>query len=166
MADASAAPALSLPAIPDAPLRIRENNLQGIGGWLIVLAIGLALGPFALLLGLGGVLLLFLGPESQRLLAGHPGFGGVLFFQAVASAILLAAFVILNFLFYKKKKIFPRAAMAFLVLNFVLDVAVHQMMQQYFPKYPATDAFLSLALAAIWIPYLLISQRVKLTFVN
>jgi hypothetical protein len=166
LAEAAAGPGSALPTGETVSLLPAQANLKGIGGWLILIAIGLGLGAISLLLALGGFLLLLFSPASQALLAAHPGFGSVLWFEAIASVVFLAAIIALNFLFYQKRRDFPRWAIAFLAANFLLDAAIQQMMLQYVPTYPSFDAFVSLSAAAIWIPYFLISKRVKQTFVN
>jgi hypothetical protein len=165
---AEAAPVLdaALPPVTAEPLSAAQKDLGGIGGWLIVVAIGLGLGPFALLLSAGGALLLLMSPMSQDLLAAHPEVARLLMLSAAIDSVLILALILLNILFYGKKKFFPRAAIVFLVANFILDLAAHQMLLQFIPTFPSTGAFMSLVSAAIWIPYFLLSQRVKQTFVN
>lgn len=168
VAVAQAAPALdaALPPLTAEPSSTAQKDLRGIGGWLIVVAVGLGLGPFALLLAAGGALLLLMSPMSQELLAAHPSVARLLILNAAIYCLLIVALIVLNLLFYGRKKIFPRAAIGFLVANFVLDLTSQQMLRQYIPTLPSTGAFMNLVSAAIWIPYFLLSQRVKQTFVN
>lgn len=163
---AAAAPGDAVPPVPAGSLSIGQKDLRGIGGWLIVVALGLGFGPIGLLLALGASVLLLLSPEGQSLVAAHPGVAGLLLFNAITDAILIVLLIVLNIVFYKTKKSFPRLAIGYLVVSFILEVAMHQMMLQYMPTYPSIDAFGSLVAAAIWIPYFLLSQRVKQTFIN
>ena len=166
LAEAAAGPGLAVPPIPAGPLLLGQKDLRGIGGWLILVALGLGFGPIGLLLALGASVLLLLSPEGQTLVAAHPGVAGLLLFNAVTDAVLIVLLILLNIVFYKTKKTFPRWAIGYLVVSFILEIAMHQMMLQYMPTYPSIDAFVSLAAAAVWIPYFLLSRRVKQTFIN
>lgn len=166
LAEAAAGPGEAVPPIPVGSFSLAQKDLRGIGGWLILVALGLGLGPIALLLALGASVLLLFSPEGQSLVAAHPGVTGLLLFNAATDAVLIVLLIVLNVIFYRTKKTFPRWAIGYLVVSFILEIAMHQMMLQYMPTYPSFDAFGSLAAAAIWIPYFLLSQRVKQTFVN
>lgn len=166
LAEAGAVPETALPLTTKELPTTAQPNLRGIGGWLILVAIGLGLEPLGLLLSVGGALLVLMSPVSRDLIAAHPGVARLLLLSVAIDSVFIVALIVLNMLFYAKKKSFPRWAIGFLVANFVLDLAVHQMLVQYMPTFPSTDAFLSLFSAAIWIPYFLLSQRVKQTFVN
>ncbi|HEV2135093.1 MAG TPA: DUF2569 domain-containing protein [Terracidiphilus sp.] len=143
-----------------------QKNLQGIGGWLTLVAIGLALGPFGLLLAVGGSMMLLFSPAGAAVLAANPGVGGLLALDAAIDALFILALVYLNFHFYGKKKTFPRLAMGYLAASFVLQIAMQRLMVQYMPTFPSWTALSSLISAGVWIPYFLLSQRVKQTFVN
>lgn len=153
---------------PDADLlpAVNQKNLQGIGGWLILVALGLALGPFGLLLAVGGSMMLLFSPAGETVLAANPGVGGLLALDAAIDALFILALVYLNFHFYGKKRTFPRLAIGYLAASFVLQIALQRMMMQYMPTFPSWTALSSLISAGVWIPYFLLSQRVKQTFVN
>lgn len=166
MADAGPLPEAALPALAAEPFSPAQKDLRGIEGWLILVAIGLGLEPLGLLLSVGGTLLALMSPMSRDLISAHPGVARLLMLSAAIDAIFIVALIVLNMLFYGKKKSFPRWAIGFLAANLILNLAVRQMLLQYMPAFPSTDAFLSLFSAAVWIPYFLLSQRVKQTFVN
>lgn len=166
LAGDGAAPDTILPPIVDPSEPLFQKNLQGIGGWLILVAIDLAVDPLGYLLILGGSLFLMLSPAGQTLLAVRPGVGGLLLLNAAIDTLFIVALIVLNLQFYAKKKTFPRLVIGYLAASFILQVAIHQMIIQYMPTFPSFGAFDSLIAAGVWIPYFLLSKRVKQTFVN
>jgi hypothetical protein len=162
----AAGPEVFLPATPSIASPTEKQNLQGIGGWLILLAAELALSP----VGTVGLL----ATDAALVLSGHlagplPSRGiltGLLFLDAIADVAILAGLIVVNVLFYGKKKNFPRWMIGFLVGRFILAAAVHQVMLSYIAFNNSLLAFDSLVSAVVWIPYLLLSQRVKQTFVH
>jgi hypothetical protein len=168
MALGGAATAAGIAVDPAADLlpAVNQKNLRGIGGWLILVAIGLALEPFGLLLAVGGSMMELFSPAGETVLAANPGVGGLLALDAAIDALFILALVFLNFRFYGRKKAFPRLAMGYLAASFVLQIALQRMMVQYMPTFPSWTALSSLISAGVWIPYFLLSQRVKQTFVN
>lgn len=166
LAGSAAGQDAGVPSISIDSLSIEERNLKGIAGWLILVAISLALAPLGLLFALGSDLLLLKSDRIQVLLPAHPGVSGLLLFDAVCDVVLLAALIVLNVLFYGKKKIFPRWFIIFLAVSFILSLAIHQAMLNYVPTYPSLAAFASFVSACGWIAYFLFSERVKQTFVN
>jgi hypothetical protein len=166
LAEAGAASAAAFPPIAGASLAVNQKNLQGIGGWLTIFALDLALGPFAYLFAIGANFLLSSSPAGKSLLAEYPGVGGLLLLNSAIDALFIVALVFLNFQFYAKRKTFPHLAIGYLVASFILQIAVQRMILQYMPAYPSWAAFGSLASAGFWIPYFLLSRRVRQTFVN
>lgn len=147
-------------------LAIDQRNLKGIAGWLILVAINLALAPLGLLFAFASDLLLLKSGQIQVLLAAHPAVSGVLMFDAICDVVLLAAMIVLNVLFYGKKKTFPLWFIIFLAMNLILALGIHQAMLNYVPTYPSLAAFGSFVSACGWIAYFVLSKRVKQTFVN
>lgn len=165
-AQAVGVPEVFSPAIPADPYSPVHKNLNGIGGWLILVGIDLALTPLGILFALSTDLMLILSGQSPAPLSTRQSMAGLLAFDAFANIMFLAGLVALNLMFYGKKKDFPRWIIRFLVVRFIVAAGIHQMVMNDVPTYPVTAAFGSFVSAAVWIPYFLISQRVKQTFVN
>jgi hypothetical protein len=163
---AVAAPDAFSPAISTEPFAPKRQNLSGIGGWLILVGVDLGLSPLGILLALGADLVLILGGLSVAAVNNPQVVAGLLAFDAFTQIIFLAAVIALNFYFYAKRKEFPRWMIAFLAARVVVTLAIYEMVLNSVPTYPATAAFGSFVSAGAWIPYFLISQRVKQTFVN
>jgi hypothetical protein len=143
-----------------------DRGLTGIGGWLILPAIGLAIGPFVALFGLAACFFLLFGSNGQELIANKPGIEPVIVFEIVMDLVFVVALILLNVLFYTKRKAFPKLMIMFYGLQFVLILADHLMAAPFTPDSSPLTVIRSFVICAIWIPYFLQSRRVKLTFVN
>jgi hypothetical protein len=143
-----------------------DRGLTGIGGWLILQAIGLALGPFFVLFALARDCRLLFGTSGQMVFAKLPGLEAVLLYEAITNVFFFSTLIALNILFYKKKKAFPTFISIFFVARFVLLLADHIMAARFNPNAMPTDVIQAFVVCVIWIPYFLRSRRVELTFVN
>ena len=148
-----------------------RNDLEGIGGWLILPAIGLAVAPFIALHGIFIVdMPVLTGSRYQAYLSDHPRFVGLLIFEIMVNSFFLLGSLGLNFLLYKKKRIFPKCIIGYLAIQLCLILADHLGVIALLPSADSSgglkDVFRAFSGAAIWIPYFLTSQRVKATFVN
>ena len=166
----SAPSAIAEPVLFDRPAYIPGDGLEGIGGWLILPAIGLAVSPFFSIHGIVRDLSVLTGASHQIYLSSHPSMAGLILYEAITNIIFLFAAVCLNYLFYSKKKIFPKSMIGYLVFTFIMLLADHLMAGAVSPSanhtsglYAVIRAFLQVC---IWIPYFLNSERVAQTFVK
>lgn len=132
-------------------------DLKGIGGWLILPAIGLVLTP---LVNLGVIFAL----DIPALNVGR--YQNLISFEIIMNLVIGAAAVCLCILFFKKKAILPRCMVYYLVGNFLLNLLDYFLAQGEGLSPDPSDLGRSIIAAAIWIPYFLNSRRVKATFVN
>jgi hypothetical protein len=154
------------------------NALKGLGGWLILVGIGVVLSPFRLLYTLIPVYQpIFedgtweaLTTESSEVY--NPYFSTLLFGEITFNVLMISACIYLIYLFFSKHYFFPKLYIAILVASLVFIPLDAWLATTIFPDVPAFDAETikefarSLIAGAIWIPYMLISERVKLTFVE
>lgn len=142
------------PATPSGP--------SGIGGWLILPAIGVVLTPLALAVSLA-VVAGNMGNISGRVT-------GYLTFNMAIDLLLLIYAVIVAVLFFKKRKAAPGAYINLLVFSVLTSVAsiiialalgIHEFIETDI-KAMAKGA----VGCAIWIPYFKRSIRVKNTFTD
>jgi hypothetical protein len=142
------------------PLR---DPLEGISGWLILIAISLVITP---LFEVRNAFSLDLPVLSHGTLGG--ALVGLLFL--VKDVAILSALILLNWLFYTKKRIFPKLRIVFHLAMLGVHVLEHVAHAALLPQSAvpplSQPVFGSLLSCAIWIPYLLISRRVKATFVH
>jgi hypothetical protein len=143
------------------------NDLKGIGGWLITVAIGVIVNPLYVLNTLSEYPSLFSGEYFQLLSLSSKAFiwGEALFF-----GVMLLVSVYVAFLFFKKRREFPNwfiGTMLLWIAFFTIDAMVFTLL---FPEEPLIELitliFRQVIQAAIWIPYMFKSERVRLTFVE
>jgi hypothetical protein len=161
------------------------EHLKGLGGWLIVVGIGLLFGlvyrSFIILhlttLFTKGTVRLVTDPRS----AGYmPGYAGIVKLELGAQVAFLAFTMLLAILFVRESRVFPRCWVAFLVLQVVYSGVDHgilghaitgsplQLQQRLQPIHQtALSRIIIGAIAAtIWVAYAFHSRRVKVTFVR
>lgn len=169
-ASVSAQSAVAEPVPFERPAYIPGNGLEGIGGWLILLAIGLAIAPFFSLHGIVTDLSVLTGASHQSILSERPGLAGLILFEAITNSIFLLILACLNFLFYSKKKIFPMCMIAYLAFSFFVLLTDHLIAGALMPSADHSAGLVAVIRAfigaAVWIPYFLNSERVEQTFVN
>jgi hypothetical protein len=164
-------PAIDQPdSIPVPSFTINED-LNGIGGWLILPAIRLVLAPFGLLYTIlvSNVPFLF-GGRHRAYLSSHPGSAALILFEFISNTILIAIVICLNLLFFKKKRAFPTYMILYMVTQLcvlLIDTLTAQFLHPTAHLAKAYGMLLGTVIASfIWIPYFLVSRRVKATFVN
>ena len=149
----------------------------GLGGWLVLVAIGLVLSSLRLLALLGQVFVpifrdgtwaILTTPGSQ---AYHPLWAPLLVFELVGNIGFIAAQLWLLVLFFRRSKSFPKLYVwaALLNLPFILvDAWLGSFVLTEEPMIDpdtAKEIARSVATIAIWVPYMRVSRRVRNTFV-
>lgn len=171
--------------------RVYDNNLPnqypvngiqgpaGLGGWLVLVAIGRILGPIILLSAIyqvfsvyfqSGLLAQLSDPDSNMYsVLWKP----MVFFELIGNILLLGLSVLLIVLFFMKKKQFPIVYIGMMVLN-VLIMLIDLIFIYQIQKALALDLNITatsqliaaIATSGVWIPYMLVSKRVKNTFIR
>jgi len=152
------------------------TNLKGVGGWLILVTIGLVVTPIRLLvLVLGTYLPIFTGDAWSLLTtpgtaAYNPLWKPMLLFELFGNAVFFLWSLALLVLLFGHKRIFPKLMIAFYLANF-LFVGIDFLAASGIPAVAAKDdgsslgeLIRSIVVCAIWVPYFLQSERVKQTF--
>ncbi len=171
--------------------RVYDNNLPnqypvngiqgpaGLGGWLVLVAIGRILGPLILLNAIyqifsvyfkSGMLTQLTDPDSNMYSA---LWKPMAFFELIGNVVLLGLSVLLIVLFFMKKKQFPIVYIGMMVLN-VLIMLIDLIFIYQIQKALALDLNITatsqliaaIATSGVWIPYMLVSKRVKNTFIR
>lgn len=155
-----------------------KNELRGLGGWLILVGIGVVTSPFRLLASLI--------PTYKRIFesgAWHalttegsehyvPYFGSFLVGEIIFNAILITASFYLIVLFFSKHYLFPRLYIGIVGASLVFILLDAWLGSEIFPGEPmfdpetTTEFSRAFVAGMIWIPYMLVSKRVKATFVR
>ncbi len=143
-----------------------EREFKKIRGWLFVPAIGLVLSLIGNVVSIN---------TSMRILMEHYGaisgkWQALLIFELVFYIAMFAYTLFVSSLFFRKKRQLPRHYIAFLLLwiaFFAADLLLaHQLVHFPFVYDTVKAVVRSVVSAAIWVPYFLISDRVKRTFVR
>lgn len=105
----------------------------------------------------------------------HPDWEQVFVFELLGNVAMLVFSLVLLVMFFGKKRCFPGCYIFFLIANLLFLLIDHaiasQVLKEVFPyaeENPSEDRALvrSIFGALIWIPYILLSKRVKNTFVH
>lgn len=135
----------------------------GIGGWLILPAIGFALAPVIEVAGL----IIGLGNYTK---AASAGYGGVYTLNLLVIAGMLVFQVYVAVLFFRKRGSAPRTIIAFFVASLVASAGLLAVElaggAEVFVAETGRQLVFGVIAAGIWIPYFLVSKRVKATFVR
>jgi branched-subunit amino acid transport protein len=102
----------------------------------------------------------------------NPLWAPILFGEMAINGGLVLAWIFIAFLFFSKKKVFPKWYIGILLftLSFILVDAL--VVKSVLPDESVFDAETtkefgrSLVVTLIWVPYMLVSKRVKATFVK
>jgi hypothetical protein len=156
-----------------------SNEPRGIGGWLILPALGLIITPFRMGFQFYHDLLPVLASETWNALtdsgsaAYHPLWGPVLIFEVVANLALFAYTLWLLWLFFNKSKRVPRLFIIWLallavtqIIDLLLTNQIPAVASQPTDPESIKDVARSIIGAAIWIPYFMKSRRVDNTFIE
>jgi peptidoglycan/LPS O-acetylase OafA/YrhL len=134
-----------LPTKKEPPMNQRvvsgRASLSGIEGWLALLCLGFVIDPFIVIYDLtisGGNVIVVL-----------------------IDLILLGLLVFIWYLIYKKDHRFSKFVVIFLCIGALIGI-----LNVIGTSGQDSSGFRSIVVAAIWIPYVLTSKRVKSTFIN
>lgn len=155
----------------------QESEPQRIGGWLFLVALGMTVAPFRQLIAMQETFSLLLAEDALAVLlplSPHfmPGMALVTGFEVLFQAGLLVATGMMTFLFFRKDYRFPRFFIATFVGSVVFVFLDHGLCLLVFPDSLQVDpidwrSVMSAAtVAAVWVPYMLLSKRAKATFVR
>lgn len=155
-----------------------EKELKGLGGWLILVGIGVVIGPIRLLavfiplyfpMFSDGTWAALTTPSSAVY---TPYFGAMLIAEMCFNSLMLLACLFLVFLFFTKNHLFPKvyigiiaASLIFIPLDAWVVTAVFPDQSMFDPD-TLKEFGRTLIAAVIWVPYMLVSKRVKATFVE
>jgi uncharacterized protein DUF2569 len=154
-----------------------QSAASGIGGWLILVAIGLCLTPLRISAEIvQGVRSLQPGAWHAVTTPGspayHPLFGPLIVGELVANVALLLWALVLLYLFFTKRRAFPRAMIAFLIVRVAIQMAdifvarsIPVAAASIGPRVYSALAG-NLLVVFVWVPYFLKSRRVAATFIG
>lgn len=139
--------------------------------WLWAVALSLVIAPVLRVISIVNYQIphLFDG-DKQAYLQSHPGMSGLLQFEISMNALLVIGALVLNFLFYTKRKAFPMLMVAYVAATVLFLAAILSAVNSMFPDASMSGGYIALVRYLIWagamIPYLLTSTEIKARFVN
>ncbi len=155
-----------------------NNDYKGLGGWLILVGIGIVISPFRLLitsvslyrpLFSDGSWEALTTPSSQHF---APYFDTLIIGEMCFNGLMFLASAYLVYLYFSKHYLFPKVYIGIVVASLIFIPFDAWLVTFVFPDEPMFDPdtmkeFLKTVVAAvIWVPYMLVSKRVKATFVE
>ena len=154
------------------------KNLEGIGGWLLLVAFGLIASPIRMAYDMyqsfgifsDGTWELFTSEKSTNYLF---GFATWHWAGSLANLAMFCGWIYSAYLFFSKRRSFPRWYVWLLAVNTIVILADALVYWHFFRELPGYDiqpfifdvAKVAIS-SAIWIPYTLVSVRVETTFVH
>jgi hypothetical protein len=161
----------------DPPLQKTSRSLDGLGGWLVLIAIGLMVSPVTI--GVEFIKNFSWVYETERWnVLTSPGgseyhalYAPLSILEMVYNLFLIVYYLWLIALFFSKRALFPKAMIGSLIMVPLMLVIDHFCMMQI-PAYASTTSSYDLGRetgryflqALIWIPYFIVSKRVRATF--
>jgi magnesium-transporting ATPase (P-type) len=159
-------------------LPVENSSLKGIQGWLILVSISVVLSPIILLVTLIPMyipifedgtweLLTTVGSESY-----HSMWAPLLIAEIIYNCLMVLASGYLIYLFFSKHYFFPKFYICLVIASLIFILVDAWLLTKILPDVPMFDPETTkeftrtLISALIWIPYMLVSKRVKATFVE
>jgi hypothetical protein len=155
-----------------------NNELRGLKGWLILVGFGVVLTPFVLLATYIPLYqpifedgtweaLTTVGSEVY-----DPLWGPLLVGEIIYNSIMFTASIYLIYLFFSKHYLFPKLYIIIMLVSLVFIPFDAWLVTLILPDEPMFDPetkkefVRTLISCVIWVPYMLVSKRVKATFVE
>jgi hypothetical protein len=160
------------------PFHSGEISHNKIGGWLILFAIGIVLYPVGILISIFTELLPAFFHENWSVLTTpgskgyHPLWTPMLLAELIGNICFFFFSICLVVFFFQRRKLVTKLAVLFLLSNLIF-VGFDYLLTQ-FVLMNATSVNLDTTInlirtgvaSVIWIPYFILSKRVKGTFIN
>jgi magnesium-transporting ATPase (P-type) len=154
------------------------TELRGLGGWLILVGIGVVFAPLRLALFILATYVPMFSDGTWEALTSpgsadyHALWGPLIVGEIIFNTIMILAGVYLIYLFFSKHHLFPRLYIAVVLITLLVIPIDAWLVTLIIPGKPAFDPatlkefIRTLVGAMIWVPYMFISKRVKQTFVE
>jgi len=155
-----------------------QNELNGLGGWLVLVGIGVVIGPFRLAYAFGPTYFSIFTDGTWEALTTtgaehyHSLWAPFLIGEALYNSCMVLILVYLIYLFFSKHYLFPKFYIGIVAISLVFIPFDAWVGSLVLPDEPIFDPntmkeFMRVLVGGIiWVPYMLLSKRVKSTFVE
>ena len=155
-----------------------NKELKGLGGWLILVGIGVVITPIKLLATYVPIYIPIFEDGTWEALTTvgsevyNPMWAPLLIGEISYNTIMVIASLFLIHLFFTKHYLFPKVYIVIMAAGLVFIPLDAWLVTKVLPNEPmfdpeTTKEFMRAVIgSAIWIPYMLVSKRVKATFVE
>ena len=157
---------------------VNDTAKSGIGGWLILVAIGIVITPIRII-----IILLTAYDEvfksgaweiltTQGTQAYNSLWAPLIMGEMIGNALILAVWLYMGYLFFSKIGSFPKIYIRLAIISFIFILVNALSLQLVLPNEPlfnadtAKELMRGLIMVVIWVPYMMFSKRVKATFIN
>jgi hypothetical protein len=155
-----------------------EKRLEGLGGWLISVKGGIIFNPLFIIIQTFLVYSGLFSDGNWELLTNPGSYAYNQFWETIligeisVNCGFVLLWIYIGYLFFKKKTLFPRGFIGILLFSLLYSLIDALAVKAVLPSAPIFDPDTTGALVRsfigilIWVPYMLKSKRVKVTFVN
>ena len=155
-----------------------EAPINSIGGWLIFVGIGIVFSPLIMFSQMVPLYSDLLKPGMWNALTSVgsqyyiESYSILLIAEMIINALIFSISLYLIFLFFSKKVLFKKVYIGLAVFTPIFlfsDAFIVQKvleMEELFDAETSKELFKSIITVCIWVPYMLMSKRVKRTFIN
>lgn len=155
-----------------------KMEAQQLGGWLILVGIGIVISPFKISLLIYNTYPELFNVDIWRILTSpesahyNPLWAPFIFTELAINCSLVLVWLVIGYKFFLRRQDFPKwyIGIASFTLVFVfLDALALKLIlsdEPLFNENTGTEFIRSLIMVLIWVPYMLLSKRVKATFVR
>ncbi|NQU28638.1 MAG: DUF2569 domain-containing protein [Candidatus Marinimicrobia bacterium] len=155
-----------------------EKYFEGIGGWLMLLAIGIVITPIRIIM-----LIMTTYPEifstgmwevltTQGSEVYSPLWAPLIIGEMLFNSGLILAWLYIAYKFFTRSRDFPKWYVSLAVVSLVFVIADAFVIKLVLPSEPIfnpntiKELMHSVIMVVIWVPYMFVSKRVKATFTN
>jgi len=155
-----------------------EKKLEGLGGWLIFVGAGIIFASLIIIIQAFPIYSGLFSDGSWEVLT-NPGseaynqlWAPILIGEISVNSGFVLLWLFIGYLFFSKKKLFPKCYIGILLFTLLYGLIDALAIKAVLPSEPifgpdtTKELVRTLIQMLIWVPYMLKSKRVKVTFVN
>ena len=158
---------------------VRGSDIQynSIGGWLIIVAIGLVISPVLIFSTLMEIIPVF-SDETWSVITTpgteyyHPLLAPYLIYGVIGNIIYIVFLILVAILFFQRRRIVPKLIIIYLISYLIFIAGDHfgggliPIISSQDDSASVVELIGSIMRCLIWVPYFKLSKRVRRTFVN